>query len=129
MTLIELTLLLVGLGKGSTMMPATSAALSTVKRHEIARAMSGLNVVQRAGGAIGTAPLAVVLANRTTHLVPAGSGAPPDGLGLAFGQTFLWSLGAVGLAIITAIFLLGSKTRVRAREIAAEVAPQDQSPA
>ena len=121
--LIELTLFVAGLGMGSTMMPAMSAAYGTLQRHQIARATSGLNVVQRVGGSIGTALLAVVLTHQMSRLVPAianGAGGglhevrniPPavqaqisPALGHAFGHTFLWSFAIILLAFCAALFL------------------------
>ncbi|WP_218883737.1 DHA2 family efflux MFS transporter permease subunit [Burkholderia guangdongensis] len=100
---IEVALFIEGLGKGSTMMPATSAALGTLRKHEVARATSGLNAIQRAGGAIGTALLAVVLTRgisrvlmdctKTLHVGVISCEHDPITLGEVFGHTFLWSLG------------------------------------
>jgi len=120
--LVEGTLFLTGLGMGSTMMPAMSAALATLQRHEIARATSGLNVVQRVGGSIGTAVLAVVLSHQIAKIIPAaaagGSGMQAmrnlspamyaealPALGRAFGHTFMWSLAIIVLGLIAASFL------------------------
>jgi EmrB/QacA subfamily drug resistance transporter len=111
-----------GLGMGSTMMPAMTAAMRSLQRDEVARATSGLNVVQRAGGAIGTAVLAVVLTHELQDALPAGS---PGGEGLgavqaipedakaqllplvgdAFGHTFWWSFAIILIAFIPAYFL------------------------
>jgi len=126
---IEMTLFMAGLGMGATMMPATSAALSALQRHEIARATSGLNVVQRVGGSIGTTVLAVVLSHQMSHLLPgadhgrAALGAGPDAstvradilpaLAHAFGHTFLWSFGIILLAFCAALFLPRKKTAAR----------------
>ncbi|MBT9549789.1 MAG: DHA2 family efflux MFS transporter permease subunit [Hydrogenophaga sp.] len=115
---VELALFVLGLGKGATMMPATSAALSTLRKHEIARATSGLNVLQGAGGALGAALLTVVLTRGIARFAPEGSGlagsaffvgpghVAPAWLGLAFSHTFLYSLGVVALAGCAAAFLL-----------------------
>jgi len=119
---IETILFITGMGMGSTMMPAMSAAMSTLRRHEVARATSGLNVLQRVGGSIGTALIAVALTHQLAHLMP---GAANNGGGLAaissiaahgqgmmapivdaaFGQTFRWPLAIVLLAMITAFFI------------------------
>ena len=122
---IEVALFLEGLGKGSTMMPATSAALGTLRKHEIARATSGLNAIQRAGGAIGTALLAVVLTrgisrvapvdgtrNLHTGVISRGDDYFPLTLGQVFGHTFLWSLGIIVLAACSATLLLNSKAAI-----------------
>jgi EmrB/QacA subfamily drug resistance transporter len=119
---IECTLFVIGLGMGSTMMPAMSAALATLQRHEIARVTSGMNVVQRVGGSIGTALLAVVLSHQMAKIMPAtaASGAGMHvlqsmtpamqasvlpALGRAFGHTFVWSLGIIVLGLVAASFL------------------------
>lgn len=115
-------LFLNGLGMGSTMMPAMSAAMRSLQRDEVARATSGLNVVQRVGGSLGTAILAVVLTHQLQDRLPGGAGGeaglgtvsalPPEqqaqllpALGDAFGHTFLWSFAIIALAFIPAYFL------------------------
>ncbi|CAD5201560.1 DHA2 family efflux MFS transporter permease subunit [Pseudomonas sp. FEN] len=116
---IEVMLFIVGLGKGATMMPATSAALSTLRKHEIARATSGLNVIQRAGGALGTALLAVILTRGVSGIAPVNSagsllssitGTVQQNLSLGiqqvFSHAFLWALGIIILAGCGALFLL-----------------------
>lgn len=121
---IEVMLFIVGLGKGATMMPATSAALSTLRKHEIARATSGLNVMQRAGGALGTALLAVILTRGISSFAPANSaGSLQPGVTATvqthfslgpeqvFSHAFLWALCMIVLAGCAALFLL-SKTAV-----------------
>ena len=129
---VELTLFLAGLGMGSTMMPAMSAALRTLERHETARATSGLNVVQRVGGSLGTAILAVVLSHQTSRFSPGVGVAKPGPLGVrnvdasasmetlsalgrAFGDTFLWSFAIILLAFCAATFLPRVNVDVRLR--------------
>ncbi len=119
---IGVALFVNGLGMGSTMMPAMSAAMRTLQRDEVARATSGLNVVQRVGGSIGTALLAVVLTNQLADKLP-GAGGGESGLsamasaspatrdqvlpalGDAFAHTFWWSFVIIALALIPAYFL------------------------
>jgi EmrB/QacA subfamily drug resistance transporter len=119
---VEMFLFIVGLGSGSSMMPAMSAALGTLRREEVARATTGLNVVLRVGGSIGTALLAMVLIHELSHLLGSsgletmnlsavrnlldnGQARPLATPGQAFGHTFLFSLGTIGLAFIAALFL------------------------
>ncbi|WP_031358218.1 DHA2 family efflux MFS transporter permease subunit [Caballeronia sordidicola] len=122
MWVIECTLFVLGLGMGATMMPSVSASLSTLQRHEIARVTSGMNAMQRVGGSIGTALLAVVLSRQMTFIM---SGATTGGAGMhlmqtmtpatrtlvlpalsrAFGHTFAWSLGITVLGLVAASFL------------------------
>lgn len=137
MWLIECTLFVLGLGMGATMMPSMSASLSTLQRHEIARVTSGMNVMQRVGGSIGTALLAVVLSHQMTSIM---SGAAPGGagmhvmqtmtpamrtsllpaLGRAFGHTFVWSLGITVLGLAAASFLPRRKVvKLQGQEAAA----------
>ena len=60
-TLLAALLVVRGLGIGGSMMPAMAAAYATLQREAIPRATSSLNALQRIGGSIGTAVLAVVL--------------------------------------------------------------------
>ena len=124
--LIECTLFALGLGMGSTMMPTMSASLATLQRHEIARVTSGMNVVQRVGGSMGTALLAVVLSHQMAKILP-GAAAGGAGmhamqamspamrasvlpaLGGAFGHAFAWALGIIMLGLVAACFLPRSK--------------------
>lgn len=112
-----------GLGMGATMMPAMSAALRSLQRDEVARATSGLNVVQRSGGAMGTAILAVVLAHQLQDRLPQASasgeqglsalqGLPPQAQAQAlpliaesFSHTFIWALAIILVAYVPAYFL------------------------
>ncbi len=50
-----------GIGLGSTMMPAMAAAYASLQAREIPRATTSINIIQRVGGSVGTALLAVVL--------------------------------------------------------------------
>jgi EmrB/QacA subfamily drug resistance transporter len=50
-----------GVGLGSTMMPAMAAAYASLEHREIPRATTSINIIQRVGGSVGTALLAVVL--------------------------------------------------------------------
>ena len=134
--MMEGMLLFMGLGTGASMMPTMTAALSSVQRHEVARVTGGMNVVQRVGGSVGTALLAVVLSHQIASLIPS-SGVHEAGLaaartlspearaailpelGRAFGHTFVWALGVVVLALIAAIFLPRRKVAHNAEQAAA----------
>jgi EmrB/QacA subfamily drug resistance transporter len=122
MWMVEGMLFLLGLGMGSTMMPSMTAALSSLQRHEIARVTSGMNVVQRVGGSVGTALLAAVLSHQIASVMPS-TGVQESGLavaramtpamhtailpalGRAFGHTFVWALGVVVMGLVAAAFL------------------------
>src|SRR4051795_13341668 len=68
-------LVLRGVGLGCAMMPSMAAAYATLDRSQVPRATSALNVLQRIGGSIGTALLAVVL----QHEIAAQTGASGAG--------------------------------------------------
>src|SRR5882757_8232764 len=59
--LISVVLLLRGVGIGFSFMPAMTAAFAALRPDQLSDATPQLNVLQRVGGAIGTAVLAVVL--------------------------------------------------------------------
>jgi EmrB/QacA subfamily drug resistance transporter len=113
-----------GVGIGATMMPAMAAAYATMESAEVPRGTTVINVVQRVGGSIGTAVLAVVLQHEISAKVPgarggllsgqAARGSPPPGragaLAHAFGTTFWWTV-AMGLLAVVPTLLLARATR------------------
>jgi EmrB/QacA subfamily drug resistance transporter len=107
------TLFVLGLGMGSSMMPAMSAALATLTRESVARASTALNIVQRVGGSLGVAILSVVLARQlpggASPIREASTGPLPAGvthtLADGFGRTFLWGFVLLALAIVPALLL------------------------
>jgi EmrB/QacA subfamily drug resistance transporter len=108
-----------GIGLGGAMMPAMAAAYATLRPDEVPRATSALNALQRVGGSIGTALLAVVLQHQTSAAIGAGGGAgaqlhqlPPGvrshfagPLASAFGHTFLWAFAISLVAAVPALLL------------------------
>lgn len=117
-------LFVMGLGMGSTMMPAMSAAFGAMRHDDVPRATSALNVIQRVGGSVGVAILSVILTHALTdNLASVAPGGPSIGLEAAqsvpaaareqiapliadaFGQTYWWSFGMVVLMAILALFL------------------------
>jgi EmrB/QacA subfamily drug resistance transporter len=126
---------LLGLGMGSSMMPAMAAAYQQMTRDQVARATTALNIIQRVGGAIGIALLSVVLSHRLAAVLPPAAGGGDGGLSSAqalppgaraqflptvadaFGHTFWWAVGFAILAAIPALWLPRHQT-------VASVAPQ-----
>ena len=118
-----------GLGLGSAMMPAMAAAYAVLERAAVPRATSALNVLQRVGGSVGTAALAVILQHEIRVAVgnaAGGGGAlqkPPPGvqekaaagLANAFGNTFWWAVGMSAAAIVPAAVLALGARRERRR--------------
>ena len=97
---ISLVLLLRGIGIGFSFMPAMTAAFASLRHDQLSDATPQLNVLQRIGGAIGTAVLAVVLQRASGH---APSTAKLAG---AFDTAYWWSLGIALLSLIPCIVLL-----------------------
>lgn len=58
-----LSFLVMGLGMGMTMMPTFTAALRTLKDHQIARGSTMMNITQQVAASIGTAVISVLLTN------------------------------------------------------------------
>jgi hypothetical protein len=111
-----------GMGLGAAMMPAISAAYARRDSAQVPRATSAVNVLQRVGGSIGTALLAVVLQSEMRSVVGGGSGSGAlepvstalrvrmaDPLATAFAHAFAWSAGLSLLAVIAAAVLAWSE--------------------
>jgi MFS family permease len=99
-----------GMGIGFAFMPAMAAAFASLERSELPHATPQLNVLQRVGGSIGTAVLAVVL-QRALVGVHTDAGAAR-----AYGTAFWWSAGLTALAIAPAIVLLRAERAARAEK-------------
>jgi EmrB/QacA subfamily drug resistance transporter len=96
-----------GIGIGFGFMPAMAAAFAALDRSELSHATPQLNVLQRVGGSIGTAVLAVVLQRALigTHTVA--------GMASAYGTAFWASAGLSALAIIPCIILVRAERAAR----------------
>ena len=113
---IGAVLVILGLGLGSSMMPAMSAAYATLSSEAVSRATSGLQIVQRVGSTFGSTLFAVVLAQRiAAGGVPAGGAGPQASteagaetaarLAEAYAGTFWWAVALGVLALIPALAL------------------------
>jgi EmrB/QacA subfamily drug resistance transporter len=114
-----------GLGMGSTMMPVFTAALASLKHHDIARGSTLMNITQQIAISMGTALFSVLLTNAyNDHINVVGptlaaqnAGGPiPDQLkdtveqglhlmGQSFGGVFLVATVLVGLCLVPSFFL------------------------
>ena len=107
-----------GVGLGASMMPAMAAAYAALESAQVPRATSALNALQRTGGSIGTALLAVILQQQSRAELGGGGGGgllQPLGPGLrervaeplatAFGHTFTWAAALTLVAVIPAAIL------------------------
>jgi EmrB/QacA subfamily drug resistance transporter len=112
---ISLVLLLRGVGIGFAFVPAMTAAFSALRPDQLSDATPQLNVLQRIGGAIGTAVLAVVLQRAS------GQGASLSKLAGAFDTAYWWSLGIALLSLIPCLVLLRAENpRARLTPAAAD---------
>ncbi|MEA2285677.1 MAG: hypothetical protein QOJ21_1720 [Solirubrobacteraceae bacterium] len=123
-----------GVGLGFTMMPAMAAAYATLERSDVPRATPMLNVLQRVGGSLGTAVLAVILQRQITSELGAGGGGLNAARGIsgaardrvagpiatAFAHTYWWAMAGTALAIVPAAVLAVTERRT-ARERTAAV--------
>jgi EmrB/QacA subfamily drug resistance transporter len=102
---LSAALLVIGAGVGATVVPSMAAAFQSLSRAETPRATSALNVIQRLGGAVGTALFAIVLSRQAGT---GADGAGADGAGPlagAFGITFWVAAGLIAVAVVPALLL------------------------
>ncbi len=127
-----------GLGLGATMMPAMAAAYASLQEREIPRATTSINIIQRVGGSVGTALLAVVLqreivaaaGSRTHGLGNLGAVSPAVRTQLAapladgFARTFWLALFLTAVAYVPALLLPRHRRgRAAGRSVAVRPAP------
>jgi MFS family permease len=138
--LLAAMLVVRGLGIGGAMMPAMAAAYATLQRSDVPRATSALNVLQRIGGSVGTALLAVILQHEIAAQLSGAPGGASAGAGAgvlqrlpedvrsrvaepiagAFGHTFWWAVGMSAVALIPTAVLAVSQRRARRAQTLAE---------
>jgi EmrB/QacA subfamily drug resistance transporter len=104
---LSVVMLLRGMGIGFSFMPVMTAAFAALDKSELADATPQLNVVQRIGGSLGVAVLAVVLqrASSGAHTLQAAAA--------GFGTAFWVSTVMTALAIVPAIVLLRAEQAAR----------------
>jgi MFS family permease len=98
------SMFVLGIGTGAVIAPLMQAAYAAVDRADIPRATSTLNILQRMGGAVGTAVIAVLLQHNLAH---AGAGGAEG----AFNATFLLPLVVAAAAVLPTLLLPRSKPR------------------
>ena len=128
--LLGATLVVMGMGTGITMMPTMSAAFSTLRKIQVPRASTALNIIQQVAGAVGTAVMSVLLTNAITDRLAAAGGAPggaPEGgassippevreqvapiVADAFASTFVWAVVLLAVSFLPALLLPRTKAR------------------
>ncbi|MGH7868074.1 MAG: DHA2 family efflux MFS transporter permease subunit [Candidatus Dormibacteraceae bacterium] len=85
-----------GLGMGLVMTPVTAAAYVRLPAEKLAQASSVTTVIRQIGGSVGTALLAVILADNLLHTAPAH----------AFGRTFWVAFALTSVVLLPALFLV-----------------------
>src|SRR3954447_9367274 len=110
-----------GIGIGFAFMPAMAAAFAALKPKELSDATPQMNVLQRLGGSIGTAVLAVVLQRA---LIAAPHPLTPAGAADAYSTAFWWSFGITAVAIVPSIVLLRAERQARAHTTSAKLAAE-----
>jgi EmrB/QacA subfamily drug resistance transporter len=105
---LSVAMLVRGMGIGCAFMPAMAAAFASLERSELPHATPQLNVLQRVGGSIGTAVLAVVLQRALTGVHTL------SGAASAYGTAFWASAALTALAIIPCIVLVRAERAARA---------------
>jgi EmrB/QacA subfamily drug resistance transporter len=109
-SMIGVAMVVRGVGVGLAMMPAMTAAFSALGHDQIDDASPQLNVIQRVGGSLGTAVIAVVLQTKLAHLssggtIKASASASAGAVAAAFAQTYWWVIVMSLLALIPAAVL------------------------
>jgi len=105
---LSIAMFIRGIGIGFGFMPTMAAAFASLERSELANATPQLNVLQRVGGSIGTAVLAVVLQRALTGVHTL------SGQAHAYGTAFWASAILSALAIIPCVILMRAERAARA---------------
>jgi len=114
---LSVTMLVRGMGIGFAFMPAMAAAFASLDRSELPQATPQLNVLQRVGGSIGTAVLAVVLQRALVGVHTL------DGAASAYGTAFWASAAMTAAAIIPCLILVRAERAARAAKREQGAAP------
>src|SRR3954471_6454859 len=118
---LGVVLFVMGIGMGFSMMPLMSGAMQTLRRIQVARASTTLNIIQQVGASIGTAVMSVILTVALKDkLGGLGGGGSDTGLGAtgqdlplqirnlmteAFTHTYWWAVALIIPAVLVAFLL------------------------
>jgi EmrB/QacA subfamily drug resistance transporter len=111
---LALSVLLVvnGAGIGAALVPSLASPYRSLRTEQIPRATSAIRILQQLGGSFGVAVLAVVLQRELFQQAH---------LAAAYGHTFWWALGFIGLAALPALML--PATPSHRQQVQADAAP------
>jgi MFS family permease len=116
---IGAAMMLRGIGIGLAIMPAMTAAFSVLSREQVSDASPQLTVLQRVGGSLGTAVIAVVLQG---HIADAHT---PAALASGFGHTYWWVMGVAVVALAPTLLLAHIERRTASVEATVDPLPED----
>ena len=119
--LIGGAMLVRGLGVGLAIMPAMTAAFSVLSREQVNDASPQLTVLQRVGGSLGTAIIAVVLEGQTRHVHTAAAAAA------GFGHTYWWVMGATLIGLLPTLLLARIEKRAKAQQDTTVITPASEA--
>ena len=119
LAVVELTMFVRGIGAGAVIMPTMVAAYGALRPEQMGDGAAQLNILQRVGGALGTAVIAVILARGRPLWRHAGR----DQLAGAYDTTFWWVLGFASLALVPCFMLRSVEKRHRLTRTLTEVEP------
>jgi EmrB/QacA subfamily drug resistance transporter len=108
--LIELAMIVRGVGVGLAVMPAMTAAFGALEPEQINDASPQLTVLQRVGGSLGTAVIAVVLQHQTSHVTSLSAAAS------GFGATYWWVMAVTLVALVPTAMLMLIERRSRRQD-------------
>ena len=98
-----------GIGVGMAIMPAMTAAFSVLSPAQVNDASPQLTVLQRVGGSLGTAIIAVVLQSQIDHVHTQAAAAA------GFAHTYWWVMAVSVLALVPTLLLARIERRTRDR--------------
>jgi EmrB/QacA subfamily drug resistance transporter len=108
--LIELAMIVRGVGVGLAVMPAMTAAFGVLEPEQVNDASPQLTVLQRVGGSLGTAVIAVVLQHQTSQVTSLSAAAA------GFGSTYWWVMAVTVFALVPTAMLMRIERRSRLQD-------------
>jgi EmrB/QacA subfamily drug resistance transporter len=105
---IGAAMLVRGIGIGLSIMPAMTAAFSVLSPEQVNDASPQLTVLQRVGGSLGTAIIAVVLQGHIQHAAHTQAA-----LASGFGHTYWWVMAVTLVALLPTLLLTRIERRAR----------------
>jgi EmrB/QacA subfamily drug resistance transporter len=105
---IDAAMLVRGVGVGLAIMPAMTAAFSVLSPEQVNDASPQLTVLQRVGGSLGTAIIAVVLQGHVAHAHTQAAVAS------GFGHTYWWVMGVTLISLLPTLLLARIERGARA---------------